>query len=306
MNPLPLPPQTVLKGIASGSTSDSLRLKAAFVAALQKALTNKPLADIAAACGVETAEACSYVDPKETTVYRYYVTAVQAPLQDLLFNHRDLFVHNSASQAAGVPMFSDLKVMVDCFTAHYHINHRNSHLTHVCLDPASPPVFRLVLVKAVMEILNPKYSPPWWPARAALQPLGSQLRALFQVRQPPHTAAQPPQTCSTSECCPTMPRPQDQLLQLRRHDPSALNQQDVRAYFQNATTATAMLNSKPRAERKTLVESLTDYQTTRLLISVFLADPELAFAVSVVPIEGHSLPQRVWSQLTGSCPSLVV
>lgn len=176
-------PQSVLKGIASGSTSESLRQKAAFVTALQKALTNKTLADIAAACGVETAEACSYVDPKETTVYRYYVTAVQAPLQDLLFNHRDLFIHNPASQAAGMPMFSDLKVMVDCFTAHYHINHRNSHLTHVCLDPASPPVFRLALVKAVMEVLNPKYSPPWWPARATLHPLGSHLRALFQVRQ---------------------------------------------------------------------------------------------------------------------------
>lgn len=183
-SPSPPPPQSVLKGIASGSTSESLKQKAAFVAALQKALTNKTLADMAAACGVETAEACSYVDPKETTVYRYYVTAVQAPLQDLLFNHRELFIHNTASQAAGIPMFSDLKVMVNCFTAHYHVNHRNSHLTHVCLDPASPPVFRLALVKAVMEVLNPKYSPPWWPARATLHPLSSQLRALFQVRKP--------------------------------------------------------------------------------------------------------------------------
>ena len=85
---------------------------------------------------------------------------------------------------------------------------------------------------------------------------------------------------------PSLPHFQEQLLQLRRHDPSALNQQDVRAYFQNITTATAMLNSKPRAERKTLVESLTDYQTTRLLISVFLADPELAFAVSAEVLRG--------------------
>ena len=61
-----------------------------------------------------------------------------------------------------------------------------------------------------------------------------------------------------------------------------------------------MLNSKPKAERKALVESLTDYQTTRTLISVFLSDPELAFAVSVFLLEGGVvLLEGVWSLFRG-------
>ena len=73
--------QDVIKKIASGNTSDLLKTKVSFISNIQKALNSKTSSDTAAVCAVETAKACSYVDPKETTVYRYFVTAAQAQLQ---------------------------------------------------------------------------------------------------------------------------------------------------------------------------------------------------------------------------------
>ena len=73
--------QNILKKIAAGSTSDALKSKVSFIKSVQKSLSTRQFSDIAALCCVETAKVCSLVDPKETTVYRYYVTAIQAQLQ---------------------------------------------------------------------------------------------------------------------------------------------------------------------------------------------------------------------------------
>ena len=67
---------------------------------------------------------------------------------------------------------------------------------------------------------------------------------------------------------------------LRKHDPSSISIQDVRAFTNNPASATSMLSSKTKQDRKALVETMVDYQITRKLINIFLADPRLAFVVS--------------------------
>jgi neurofibromin 1 len=240
----------ILKKMAAGSTSENLKTKLAFIKSIQKSMTNKQFSDIAALCCVETAKVCSLVDPKETTVYRYYVTAIQAQLQDVLFSPREPFIHNSASTAAGVPLFNDLQLMVDCFVSHYRINHRNNHLTYVCLDPASPTVFKLVLARSVHDLIAVQTPLSWWPHIDTLNHLGSNLRSLFH----------------------------EQLNSLRKSDPSFLSPNDIRTFSQSIASGTTLLNSKPKSDRKLVVEALLDYELIRVLIDVFIIAPELAFA----------------------------
>ena len=56
--------------------------------------------------------------------------------------------------------------------------------------------------------------------------------------------------------------------------------QDVRTFNKDVSTCSALLYSKPKAERKVLVEVIMDFQVLIWVIRCFYADPVLAFTVS--------------------------
>lgn len=76
------------------------------------------------------------------------------PKQNLLFSPQNLFLHQPSSLQAGIPTFTDKDQMVTCLVAQFRTNHRNSHIFQVCLDPDSPPVFRLAFVEALQTVLG--------------------------------------------------------------------------------------------------------------------------------------------------------
>ena len=68
------------------------------------------------------------------------------------------------------------------------------------------------------------------------------------------------------------------LPQLRRYDTSQSNlTADVKAYLSNTAAAASMLTNKNKADRKGLVEMITNYQIMADLVSLFEIDPMLAF-----------------------------
>ena len=91
----------------------------------------------------------------------------------------------------------------------------------------------------------------------------------------------------------TLPRSscvQNALSQLRRYDTPLTNlHQDTKLYLQNPTASSNMLLAKGKAERKLLVEIITNYQLLRGLIRVFHFDPLLTFnsAKDKDPIQEH-------------------
>lgn len=59
--------------------------------------------------------------------------------------------------------------------------------------------------------------------------------------------------------------------------------QDIRAFNRDINSCAAMLYSKPKTDRKLLVELLMDCQVLTWVIRCFYADPVLAFTVSHAP-----------------------
>ena len=74
--------------------------------------------------------------------------------QNLLFNpQQGLFLHQASSVLALTPTFTDLSMMVTCLVAQFRCNYRNSHIFSVCLNPSSPPIFRLAFIKSIHILL---------------------------------------------------------------------------------------------------------------------------------------------------------
>ena len=97
-----------------------------------------------------------------------------------MFDSSNLFLHNTSSQTAGVPTFSDLTLMVDCFIALYRINHRNNHLVKVCMDEKAPNVFHIVFAQSIHTLLTQKSVLSWWPEKETIYSVAPTLRRLFQ------------------------------------------------------------------------------------------------------------------------------
>ena len=71
--------------------------------------------------------------------------------------------------------------MVTCLVAQFRSNHRNSHIFSVCLDPSSPPGFRLVFVEALYIVLREAAAVEWWPGAPTVYTYAPDLRSIFQV-----------------------------------------------------------------------------------------------------------------------------
>lgn len=101
---------------------------------------------------------------------------------------------------------------------------------------------------------------------------------------------------------PSLYKPQNVLPLLRRCDTSQPNlAADVKAYLSSSTAAASMLTNKNKADRKSLVEMITNYQLMAGLVNLFEIDPMLAFSappqVHVHTLHVHTC--SVW------CPALV-
>ena len=91
----------------------------------------------------------------------------------------------------------------------------------------------------------------WWPSNEAVYMYSPQLRQIFQ----------------------------DTVPLLRRYDTSNPGlMADVKAYLTSPASAASMLQAKNKADRRALVEMVTNYQLVRGLIRLFSLDPLLAFS----------------------------
>lgn len=97
-----------------------------------------------------------------------------------MFSPSNLFLHASSSQIAGVPTFSDLQLMVDCFVALYRTNHRNNYLVKVCSDEEAPNIFHIVFARSVYTLLTQESVLSWWPEKETVYSVAPMLRRLFQ------------------------------------------------------------------------------------------------------------------------------
>jgi neurofibromin 1 len=246
----------ILRDIAESGIDNSSgphKAQRAFLSAVMKALASisKQMCEAATVCGVDMFKACAYVGDSSAPVFRYYLNLIQGNLQNLLFNpQQGLFLHQSSSALALIPTFTDLGMMVTCLVAQFRCNYRNSHIFSVCLNPSSPPIFRLAFIRSIHTLLE-QNTLPSWPGPEAVHTYAPQLREIFQ----------------------------NVLPQLRRYDTSQPNLAlDVKAYLTTSATATSMLTNKSKADRKSLVEMITHYQLMAGLIRLFEIDPMLAFA----------------------------
>ena len=91
----------------------------------------------------------------------------------------------------------------------------------------------------------------WWPTNNAVYLYSPQLRQIFQQTVP----------------------------HLRRYEGMLPNlTADIKAYLTSPMAAASMLQNKSKAERKNLVELVTNYQLIRGLVKLFSLDPMLAFS----------------------------
>ena len=99
---------------------------------------------------------CSTLDwVHEFCDYVYSMLYALSPPQNLLFNpQQGLFLHQSSSTLALIPTFTDLGMMVTCLVAQFRCNYRNSHIFSVCLNPSSPPIFRLAFIRSIHTLLE--------------------------------------------------------------------------------------------------------------------------------------------------------
>lgn len=90
-----------------------------------------------------------------TCIYMSVCVNVYFSSQNLLFNpQQGLFLHQSSSVLALIPTFTDLSMMVTCLVAQFRCNYRNTHIFSVCLNPSSPPVFKLAFIKSIHTLLK--------------------------------------------------------------------------------------------------------------------------------------------------------
>ena len=79
---------------------------------------------------------------------------------------------------------------------------------------------------------------------------------------------------------------QETVSLLRRYDTSNPSlMADVKSYLTSPAIAASMLQAKNKADRRSLVEMVTNYQLVRGLIRLFSLDPLLAFSsIKVVSV----------------------
>lgn len=170
--------------------------KGAFLSNLKKSLKAKNLADVAAISYVDICKACTFVSKSDkTSALRAIVPEIENDLKDRLFDVSHPFVNADGE--------IDQQIMIDCLVASFRLNARNAvwSLFPIMLHADAPPVFKLVLLKSLLQIGLPlgacpvvaemtplffmpaaeEHRLPWNPTLSATYAnLASPLRKLFQ------------------------------------------------------------------------------------------------------------------------------
>ncbi|EGG19811.1 neurofibromin [Cavenderia fasciculata] len=146
--------------------------KERFLADLKKSLKVPKLADVAASCYVDICKASTYVSKSELSALRYIVPAIETELKERLFNkERTLETPN------------DLDMMIECLVSSFKISPRKvTTLIPDCLNPDTPPHFRMVLVRSLLRIAREDAANtlPWSPSISDAYALVSgQLKTMF-------------------------------------------------------------------------------------------------------------------------------
>eukprot|EP00118_Oscarella_pearsei_P012253 m.88991 g.88991 ORF g.88991 m.88991 type:complete len:2691 (+) comp36590_c0_seq4:57-8129(+) len=140
--------------------------------------SNRSLLDATVQACVSICRLCTHVNRQDTAVIKYVVTLFQSKLQDILFNHKKLYVRQLQPSIVGPPP-DEQELMIYCLVSIFRINPRNNYLTTVCLESTSPLLFKLALVQSIHKVVQEGLAVGWWPSAEVFYPC-QQLRHLFQ------------------------------------------------------------------------------------------------------------------------------
>ncbi|KAF2077194.1 hypothetical protein CYY_001515 [Polysphondylium violaceum] len=145
--------------------------KEKFLDTLKKSLKVPKLADVAAVCYVDICKASTFVSKSDMSALRYIVPAIETELKERLFGNQ---------RVPEGP--NELDLMTDCLVSSFRISPRKvTTLIPDCLNPDSPPHFKMVLVKSLLRIAREGSSLPWNPTIVdAYSLVAGPLRTLFQ------------------------------------------------------------------------------------------------------------------------------
>ncbi|KAG9291425.1 hypothetical protein G9A89_021843 [Geosiphon pyriformis] len=167
-------PDILLDAAMSDTRMMSTSKEALFLDSLRKSLRSTRLADVAAICYVDICKASTYVSKNDSSALRLIVPEIENELKEKLFDPNRPFTTDA---------HSDQRLMTDCLTALFRLNHRNAlrSLIPVCLQENAPNTFKLVLVKSCFTIASEENQLPWNPTITSMYSiLASPLRKLFQ------------------------------------------------------------------------------------------------------------------------------
>lgn len=154
---------------AEGRKSGSLAKKVNFIETIRKGLKQTKLSDIAALCLVDVCKAAASTTRAESSL-RLLAHDVESELKDKLFDpvHPLLTATTKSVEVA---------TMVDAFVAFFRLDPQKTmlDLVAVCTSSKSPIAFRVVLVKACIQLASERGRLPWNPDVSLLYPKVSAL-----------------------------------------------------------------------------------------------------------------------------------
>ncbi|KNC49089.1 neurofibromatosis type 1 [Thecamonas trahens ATCC 50062] len=173
---LVLCPDHFLKAVSPQEKAGKPTNKHQFLKALEKGLQNPKLTDACAISYVDICKASTYVRKTDFSPLRYQVPAIERALRQKLFDPKRM-----ATSTELAP--EEMALMVDCLTSLYLLNPSSvlEGIFQQMLNFQSPPIFRLVLIRALREIVKGGAKLPWNPTIELAYPsISSQLRSLLK------------------------------------------------------------------------------------------------------------------------------
>ena len=165
-------PDVMLKVVLNKETgAKNTANKQKFLDSLKKGLGTSKLGDISAVCYVDICKASTYVSKSDTSALRYIVTDIEAELKEKLFATQNVKALEVQEQ-----------LMIDCLLSFFYLSPRKvmNSLFAECVKPSSPPLFKRVLVKGLLQIAS-ESTLPWNPSINDVYSIhASHLRQMFQ------------------------------------------------------------------------------------------------------------------------------
>ena len=109
--------------------------------------SSKQLTEAAAISCVKLCKASTYINyiNDSNNVTFQLVQSVINDLKTLLFNPTKPFTRGQGCNV------SDIDMMIDCFVSCFRIKPHNNEALKICLNPASPPAYHVVIVSSLLK-----------------------------------------------------------------------------------------------------------------------------------------------------------